>query len=98
MSLTYSLEVQESRAELDKVCCGASLECTTIWSAAAERSGDGAFVDSVPPADSKAASRFSRVCGTPHSIYFAIDALDGTAKIRPVGVGRDARSKLDAES
>src|ERR1051326_4101055 len=35
----------------------AHLGCTTIWSAPEERSGDGAFVDSVAPANFKAASR-----------------------------------------
>src|SRR6266705_624655 len=58
----------------------ADLECTTIWSALAERSGDGAFVDSVPPADSKAASRFA--CRrTPYILR--MEALGGTAKFRP---------------
>src|SRR6266704_2043754 len=44
-----------------------------------ERSGDGAFVDSVPPADSKAASRFA--CRrTPYILR--MEALGGTAKFR----------------
>ena len=38
---------------------GAHLFSTTLWGAAAERSGGGAFVNSVPPADSKAASRYA---------------------------------------
>jgi hypothetical protein len=46
---------------------GARLECTTIWNAPAERSGDGAFVDSAWPAGSKAASHV--VCRrTPHAL------------------------------
>jgi hypothetical protein len=35
------------------------LAITTIWSAEAERSGDGAFVNAFRPGDSKAASRFA---------------------------------------